>query len=349
MLLETNKPTSFREPSLYASQLPFISVIIPTLNEERYIGRCLESLTRQTYPKDRFEVLVIDGMSKDRTLKVVKRFKGRIRLRIFNNKKIRHVYAFNQGIRESRGDYFIILSGHSYVEDDFIEKKVETLFKVREKYPEVAAVGGTIEAVYEGRLSKILASIFLSPFSGSSNFWRSKNPTFAKTVPFALYDKEVVEEVGCFDEDMIKGNDLELNLRLVKNGYKLYYHPEIKSYYYTRSSLSKFLSQTFHNGAAKGLCIRKGYFHPLWFLPTLFLTYQVALLASFVKGLKTSIFLIPFLLYWVINVVVSLQLYKKVGKLVFILSALFWVMHNVIGFGFLMGLALGKKTFKLKG
>ncbi len=344
LLSPENKGKVSAKQNASAPSLPFISIIIPTRNEERYIRRCLESLTRQTYPNERFEVLVIDGMSKDRTLEVVRSFKGRMNLRVLKNEKIKHVHAFNLGIRESRGDYFIILSGHSFVEKDFIEKEVETLLKAREKNPRVVAVGGRVEAIHGGLISKIVASMMLSPFSGGSSFWRSTNPHFAKTVPYALYDKAIVEEVGHFDEDMIKGNDLELSLRLVKKGFKLYYNPEILSYYYTRNSFSKFVSQTLDNGAARGLCVRKGYFHPAWFVPSLFVSYQALIPAILVRGLDIAL-LIPLLVYWAVNFLMSLWLYKKVGKLALILPAMFWLMHNLIGIGFLKGLILGRRAF----
>ncbi len=345
---EDKSQKTLAEQNTFTSSLPFVSVIIPTRNEEKYIEKCLESLARQTYPKDKFEVLVIDGMSKDRTLEVVRSFEGRMNIRVLKNQKIKHVYAFNQGIREARGDYFIILSGHSFVERDFIEKEVETLFRAREECSNVVAVGGKIEVIGESLISKIIASMMLSPFSGGSSFWRSAQYHFAKTVPYALYDKAVVEELGCFDEDMIKGNDFELNLRLVKRGFKLYYSPEIRSHYYARNSFSKFLSHAFDNGAAKGLCIRKGYFYPIWFVPSLFVFYQLLIPATLAKGLNST-FLIPLLAYWMVNLVASLQLYRKSGKLTFLLPIMFWILHSLVGIGFLKGLFLGKKVFKPKG
>jgi len=53
---------------------PLVSVIIPTLNEEKNIGRCLESIGKQTYPKERIEVIVVDNNSMDKTRKIVKKF-----------------------------------------------------------------------------------------------------------------------------------------------------------------------------------------------------------------------------------------------------------------------------------
>jgi len=328
---------------------PFVSVIIPTRNEEKYIGKCLESLVSQTYPTDRFEVLVIDGMSEDRTLSVVTGFVGKINLRILENGKIKHVYALNQGIKEAKGDYFIIICGHSFTERDFIEKSINVFFRVKKKEPKLAVVGGSLEVVYENTFARLVSLLYSSQFSGGSSFWYSKDSHFAHTVVFGFYHKGVVEKIGCFDEDMIKGQDFELNLRLVKKGYKLYYSPEIRAYYYARDSFSSFLKQSFDNGVAKGLCIRKGYFNPVWFVPLAFVFYQLFLLNGFfVQSLELLVALfIPFVAYWIITVLVSLQLARKRGRSLF-LPVMFWILDNITGIGFLAGAVLGKKVLGYK-
>jgi glycosyltransferase involved in cell wall biosynthesis len=327
---------------------PFVSIIIPTLNEEKYIRKCLESLACQTYPKSKFEVLIVDGASSDNTLSIVSSFAGTIDLRILENRKIKHVFALNQGIRKTKGNYFVVIGGHSFVEKDFLEKSVEAFFEVREGVPNLAAVGGSIKVIYENRFARLVSSLFASPFSGASDFWYSKRPHSAKTVVFGFYNKEIIEKVGCFDEDMIKGQDFEINLRLRKKGYTLYYCPEIKSCYHARNNFPGFVKQTFDNGAAKGLCIRKGHFSPLWFVPLVFVFYQLLLLSAGFFLQISWVFiglLVPFITYWVISVLVSIQTSKKKRENV-ALPFMFWLLHTITGIGFLAGLSFGKKSVK---
>jgi len=66
-----------------------ISIIIPTLNEEKMIGRCLESLTRLAYARDRFEVLVVDNGSRDKTLAIAESFKDRLNLKVLQQAGVR--------------------------------------------------------------------------------------------------------------------------------------------------------------------------------------------------------------------------------------------------------------------
>lgn len=335
--------------SMNSLEHPFVSVIIPTRNEERYIGECLGSLVKQTYPKDRLEVLVIDGMSEDETLNVVGGFVGKIGLRVLKNRKVKHVFALNQGIKEAKGDYIVIIGGHSFVEKDFVEKNVDVFLKIKEKESKLAAVGGNLDVVYENEFARLVSSLYSSPFSGGSSFWYSKNPHFANTVVFGFYHKGIVEKVGCFDEDMLKGQDFELNSRLVKKGHKLFCSPEIKAYYYARKSFSSFLKQSFDNGVVKGLCIRKGYFNVIWLVPLAFVLYQLFLFAGFFVesfGLLVALFT-PFVAYWIINALVSLELFRKKGG-----SSLspfvFWILHNVTGIGFFAGVVLGKRALRYK-
>jgi len=308
---------------------PLVSVIIPTRNE--------------------VEVLVIDGMSQDRTLSIVRSFVGKINLRVLENPKVKHVFAVNQGIKEAGGDYFITIGGHSCVENDFIEKNVDLFFSLKEKEPKLAAVGGNLEVVHENSFAKLVSSLHSSPLSGGSSFWYSRNPHFANTVVFGFYHKGIVEKVGCFDEDMVKGQDFELNLRLGKEGYKLFCNPEIRAYYYARSSFSRFLEQSFDNGVAKGLCIRKGYFNIIWLVPLAFVLYQLLLFGGlFVQsfGLLVALF-VPFIAYWIINALVSLQRFRKrKGSLCF--PFMLWILHNITGIGFFAGVVLGKKALGYK-
>ncbi|ALV63886.1 glycosyl transferase [Thermococcus sp. 2319x1] len=321
---------------------PFVSVIIPAYNEEKYIAKCLEGWVDQDYPKDRYEILVYDGMSTDRTAEIVREFERNHPNLVFyrKNPKRRQVYAFNMGIRESRGEFFIIFGAHAYPERDFLRKSVETFLKIKKMEPKLAGAGGKIIKLFQNRLAKFVALIYSSPLSGASTFWYEEKPHFAKTVAFALYDKKVAEEIGGFDEDMLIGDDFEFNLRLNKKGYKLFFNPEIKSHYYARSSWKGFIKQSFNYGAVKGVSIRKGYFSPLWLFPLGFLGFE-ALLPLVPKLLWL------FALYWLALFGESLRLaYKTKNPDGIFLPPVMFLFHNLISLGFIAGLLLHKRAFR---
>jgi glycosyltransferase involved in cell wall biosynthesis len=354
MKVEVSKETCVlaESKSLKPTKLdkPFVSIVIPTKNEEKYIGQCLNSLARQTYPKEKFEVILIDGRSSDGTLKIVRDFKEKINLRVFENPQVKHVFALNRGIREAKGDYLVIISGHSFVQKNFLEKNVETYFKIKEKEPSLAGVGGSLTTVYDNDFAMLVSSLFSSSFSGASSYWYSQNRNFVKTIVFGFYDRKILEKVGFFDEDMLKGQDFEINLRLTKEGYKLFYNPEIKPSYYARNTFSRFLTQTFDNGAAKALCVKKGYFNPMWLIPMLFVFYQLLIPAYlFLPGSLLIFLLTPFITYWILSILASISVKRKLWRkrYLLIMPFMFWILHTIIGFGFLSGLLIGKQSVRL--
>lgn len=70
-------------------KLPFVTVIIPAYNEERYIRKCLTEWVNQDYPKDKYEILVYDGMSTDRTAEIIKEFERKYPGLVFYKKTLR--------------------------------------------------------------------------------------------------------------------------------------------------------------------------------------------------------------------------------------------------------------------
>jgi len=322
--------------------LPFVTVIIPAYNEEKYIEKCLEEWVNQNYPKDCYEILVYDGMSTDRTSGIIKNFEKKYPGLVYYklNPKRKHVFAFNMGIQEARGELFVIFGAHAYPDRNFLKKSVETFLEVKKIEPKLAGVGGKIIKLYENRLARFVALIYSSPLSGASGFWYEDKQHFAKTVVYALYDRDIAIKVGMFDEDMIVGNDFEFNLRINKKGFKLYFNPEIRSYYFTRSTWKGFLKQTFYYGVAKAVVMRKGYFSPLWIFPIGFLSFEVLLVVI-------SPLLWVFLVYWFVLFIEGIRLSYKLRNIdSLVLPFAMFLFHNLISIGFITGLVLGKETFR---
>ena len=99
-----------------------ISIIIPTLNEEKYVGKLLDCLTKQTY-KD-FEVIVVDGVSDDRTKKIVKDYKDRLNLKLINSEKRNVSYQRNLGSDRSGFHILLFLDADVSFDDNFLEKSL---------------------------------------------------------------------------------------------------------------------------------------------------------------------------------------------------------------------------------
>lgn len=101
------------------THLPTISIIIPAHNQERYIGRCLRSILNQSYPRDDFEIIVIDDASTDRTAYALELFESEIVL-IRNEEQLGLPGSLNKGIRKARGRFIIRLDGDDYVHAEYL-------------------------------------------------------------------------------------------------------------------------------------------------------------------------------------------------------------------------------------
>lgn len=102
-----------------------ISIIIPALNEERMIGRCLESLAKLTFSRDRFEVLVVDNGSRDRTLEIAESFHDRLKLRILQKPGVRISALRNLGARAAAGDILAFLDADCLAPENWLDRIFE--------------------------------------------------------------------------------------------------------------------------------------------------------------------------------------------------------------------------------
>lgn len=99
--------------------IPLISVIIPIFNQEKWIGRCLRSLLKQTMDRTGYEIIVIDDGSKDRSDYFLELFMDEILL-IKNEKNLGLPSALNKGIKRSKANYIIRVDGDDYVNEHFL-------------------------------------------------------------------------------------------------------------------------------------------------------------------------------------------------------------------------------------
>jgi glycosyltransferase involved in cell wall biosynthesis len=231
-----------------AMKQPFVSLIIPCRNEERFIAACLDSVLANDFPKEQLEVLVVDGASEDRTREIVREYAARYPLiRLLNNPKKVTPAALNVGIRHARGDIIARLDAHSTLEPQYLSKCLRILTESG-----ADNVGGMwrIRAREDTPIGRAIARVLAHPLGAGSAYYRTGTaaPRLVDTVPFGFYTRDVFERIGLFNEDLVRGQDMELNLRLIRAGGKILLDPEIESYYYARSDLAVFFKHNFADG-----------------------------------------------------------------------------------------------------
>jgi len=319
-----------------------ISIIIPCYNEKEIIEKCLDSILMQDYQKDRMEILVVDGMSTDGTRKIITDYANKhASLRMLDNPKQIVPTAMNIGIKSCAGQIIIRMDAHAQYPQDYVRKCVQYL-----KEYNVDNIGGICLTLpgAETMVAKAIALAVTSSFGVGNSLFRIgvKKPTLVDTVPFGCYRREVFDKIGLFDEDLVRNQDTEFNLRLKKAGGKILLVPDIASYYYARDTYSKLLKMYLQYGYFRVLTLRKvgkviG-FRQL--VPAIFVTsLMIWLLLSFFSEVFLFLFIAEFALYFIVNTFVSLSLaIKKKEILPFpLLIVAFLVSHFGFGFAYLGG------------
>lgn len=324
-----------------ASPMKFVTVLVPCRNEADYIQACLDSIIAGDYPHALMEVLVIDGMSQDGTRPILREYSMRYSfVRMVDNERQTTPCALNVGIREAKGAFIVRMDAHATYCPDYISKLVSFLLSTG-----ADNVGGVRISV-PGRRGVVAASIACAvshPFGVGSSLYTStlSKPRWVDTVWGGCYRREVFDKIGLFDEQFVRNQDDEFNHRLIINGGKVLLVPEVRAYYYARTSLAK-LWRTYY---------QYGYFKPLTayklmriltfrqLIPSVFL---VGLLAVVILGLLAPAFwgLTQGVVaaYAAANLIVAVSMIRQYGWAPSLFSVLvFPIIHAAYGTGFLHG------------
>ena len=219
---------------------PFISVIIPAKNEERLIRSCITSLRQLNYPKDQFEILIIDGLSADRTAEVAREMGATV----IRNEKQTVSPGRNIGFENAKGELIAFTDADCIVDKAWLSSCV----KYFEKDDTVACVGGpNLTPADESDFGKAVGFVFDQPvFAAGSIHARELNEVKEVTsIPGcnAIYRQSVLSRVMPLDETMLTGDDTLLNRKILDLGYRLLYTPDVKVFHYRRPSPKKLWKQ----------------------------------------------------------------------------------------------------------
>lgn len=324
-----------------------VAIVIPTLNEERFISRCLNSIIKQTYEFEKMDVMIIDGGSKDNTKDIVAEYqKSHQNIRfIENTKKIQSV-AFNIGFKKSTAPYIIRLDAHAEYDSKYISLCIENL-KQDEKR---GNVGGrcNILPFNQSLWAQTNAILNHSRFGiGGAAFRVSNEAHNTDSVPFGSFPRKIIEKIGGMREDLPRGEDNEYNSRIRKAGYKIFFDPNIISSYFARPTLGASCKQMYANGNSIGYLyyIDREAIGIRHLVPLLFV---VSGLFSIIISVLWSPFCYVFCgglaLYIIADAIASIMGAKDNVKCTLPLFILFFCVHVSYGMGTIAGLIKGLKT-----
>lgn len=233
---------------------PAVSVIVPCRNEADMIGACVHSILNQELPCGQLELIVSDGGSTDGTRRVLETIaQADRRLRLIDNPGRFVSSGLNAGIKAARGEIIMRMDAHTVYASDYIHQCLSILQQTG-----ADNVGGPALTESSGYVQRAIAAAYHSRFAvGGGRFHDPQFEGYVDTVPYGCWPRTVFSRIGLFDEELIRNQDDEFNLRLVRSGGKIWQSPRIKSWYHPRGSLVDLFQQYRQYGYWKIVVIRK--------------------------------------------------------------------------------------------
>lgn len=321
---------------------PYVTLLIVVRNEKEYIKKSLSSLLNQTYPKEKTEIIIVDGMSTDRTREWlqnrVKELQDKgTNIKLLDNPK--HILAsgWNLGIKNATGETVCRIDAHSEICPHYVKKGINALLKTKNE--NVICVGGVLENIGTGLAGKSIANLFSSRFGiGNSDFRIIINkPKFTDTAVFGIYWKWIFDKIGYFDEFLERNQDIALHSKILKNGYRFITYPDMKIKYYVRDTISNLIKKAFGDGYWT-IYLQKSYLRhkiPLFFILYLISIPFILLPAFYLSSFWRYLYLLPCIFYIFLSIFFSIkdgQSYR-----IFLLPFFFLIFHISYGLGSFKG------------
>jgi succinoglycan biosynthesis protein ExoA len=319
-----------------------VSVVVPVRREMAAIERFLASLAAQDAAGIEWEAIVADGMSDDGTRDVLAEWaRTWPTLRMIDNPRGSVSGGLNAAVRASRGDIVMRMDAHSEYAPDYLRQCIAVL---RETGAD--NVGGPALTRATGWLARAIAAAYHSRFgSGGARFHDPEYEGPVDTVPYGCWLRGTLERLGPFDESLIRNQDDELNLRIIRGGGRVWQSPRIRSWYWPRGSLPALFAQYFRYGFWKVAVIRKHGRPASWrhLAPAVCVLVGLILaVASFFRREPLVALGALAAVYVAASLAASLATARRHGWDLFpALPAVFATYHVAYGVGFLTGLLAG--------
>ncbi|TFG09321.1 glycosyltransferase [Candidatus Heimdallarchaeota archaeon] len=220
-----------------------ISLIIPTYNNASTLRACLDSIKKQTLAPS--EVIIADGHSSDNTISIAEEFGCEI---VYEEGGTRSA-ACNVALEKAEGELIVFTDSDVIADEDWLEKLVSTLDRMNDssiacitgpnaEYPNESLFGKAVIAIYNTFLGGAWSEQAQSIFNKEGRFVESAAGCNA------LYRRDVLDEVLPFNEGLLTSEDTDINFKLLKKGYKLYFTPDAIVYHQRPQNHKAFRSKS---------------------------------------------------------------------------------------------------------
>jgi glycosyltransferase involved in cell wall biosynthesis len=235
-----------------------VSIIVPCYNEQKTIRLLLASIYQQTYPKQKMEVIIADGLSTDNTRQEIQFFQQAhpdLTVRVVDNRQRIIPAGLNQALAAAESDIIVRLDAHSMPAEDYVQRCVEAI---------EAGLGDNVGGLWEIQpggdtwQARSIACAASHPLGvGDARYRVGGRAQEVDTVPFGAFQRSLIARVGNFDESLLTNEDYEFNTRIRQSGGRIWYDPGIKSQYFARSDISSLARQYWRYGYWKARMLKR--------------------------------------------------------------------------------------------
>lgn len=195
-----------------------VSIIIPCYNEGRTIGRVIESIFQMDYPKDMIEIIIVDDFSQDNSVEMIrpytKKYKN-VKLIALPENSGGPAKPTNTGIKAAKYDYILAMDSDSFPKKDALKKMIGYL----QEDKEIGGVTCSILVNKPNTFAQRIQHIEYIVIAFARKLLDFIDAVYVTPGPFALYRKEVLFEIGLFEEGNLT-QDIEIVWRMMAHGYK---------------------------------------------------------------------------------------------------------------------------------
>ena len=326
-----------------------VSFVMPVLNERAYLRRAVETVLAQDVAGPT-ELILALAPSTDGTTELAGELASDERIVLIDNPEADIPIGLNRAIRAARYPTIVRVDAHSELESGYTTRALATLDRVR-----AANVGGVMKADGRTPFQRAVARAYNSPIGlGGGAYHGGTQEGEAESAYLGVMRRDVLEEVGMFDESIRRGEDWELNLRIRRAGYSVWFDPTLAVTYWPRESWTRLGRQFSATGRWRGELVRRygrgnsvRFFAPpaLVLMLALSVVVGVLQLTGVLTGwwaIAASVVYLPVIAYALLVLVVALGRGGGTGwrdKLWTL--AVLPTMHLSWGMGFLIGVLRG--------
>lgn len=328
-----------------------VTFVMPVLNERDYLARAVETVLAQDFEGPRELVLAL-GPSHDGTTELAQALAAKdSRIRLVDNPAADIPIGLNLAIAAGAHPTIVRVDAHSELAAGYTARALETLERVR-----AANVGGVMRADGRTPFQRAVAFAYNSPIGlGGGAYHGGTHEGEAESAYLGVMRRDVVEEVGGFDESIRRGEDWELNLRIRRAGYRVWFDPALSVTYWPRESWVRLVQQFRATGTWRGELVRRFgrrnslrfFAPPLLVVATVAAIVSTALLATRAlaptAAVVAALACVPFAAYALVVAAVALFAPRLGWRERLWTLIVIPTMHLAWGAGFLLGIARGAR------